>query len=125
MKVRETFPNKFDEYKRGALRRLQRERKELARRREKAWELARHAASLLKEKYGATKAVVFGSLTRESGFTRWSDVDIAAWGLKPEDTLKALGEVMDLSSEIELNLVDVAACPPELLRRIESEGVEI
>ncbi len=121
----EPYPAKFDEYKRGALRRLRRERRELAQRRERAWALARRAASLLKEKYGASRVVVFGSLARESGFTKWSDVDIAAWGLRPEDTLKAWGEVMELSSEIELNLVDVSACPPEILKRIESEGVEV
>jgi predicted nucleotidyltransferase len=32
---------------------------------------------LLKAQFEVTRVVVFGSLARESGFTRWSDVDMA------------------------------------------------
>jgi hypothetical protein len=36
-----------------------------------------------------------------------------------------MGAVRDLSQEIELNLVDVAACSPELLSVIEREGATL
>lgn len=66
------------------------------------------ATALLREKFGATRVVVFGSLVREGCFTPWSDVDVGAWGLRPEDTFRVIGTVQ-LDSEIEVNLVDVNA----------------
>jgi predicted nucleotidyltransferase len=92
-------------------------------RRQKAWKLARLAATLLKEQFGATKVMVFGSLVREDCFTLWSDVDIAAWGILPQDTFKAMEAVRDLDDTIEVNLVDVAACKRELLNNILQEGI--
>ena len=67
----------------------------LAERGIRAWELARQAATLLRERFGATRAVVFGSLVHPELFTEWFDVDLAAWDLRPEDTLRALGAVRD------------------------------
>ena len=101
------------------------EQQELELRRKRAWELAIEAGRRLKEKYGVPRVVVFGSLLCEERFTLWSDVDIAAWGLTTENWLKAISEVRHLSSEVEINLVDVACCPPELLATIEREGKEI
>jgi len=88
----------------------------------RAWEVARRAAALLVSRFGATRVVVFGSLARPDAFTPWSDVDIAAWGLQPRDTFAAVAALLGLDSEIEVNLVDVGACSPELLAAIESEG---
>jgi hypothetical protein len=69
--------------------------------------------------------MAFGLLVHEGWFTPWSDVDIAAWGIQPEDTFRAIGVVMDVSREIEVNLVDVGACSPSLRATIEREGVEL
>jgi predicted nucleotidyltransferase len=118
-------PEKIARYRAAALRRREEERSELARRQEQAWAAARQAAQLLKEQFKATRVVVFGSLARESGFTRWSDADIAAWGIAPEDTFRAIGAIMDLDTDIEVNLVDVNTCRPSLLAVIEREGIEV
>lgn len=112
-------------YRATARRRWEREQRELVRRRERAWELARRAARLLEEEFGVSRVVAFGSLIREGHFTHWSDVDIAAWGIRSEDTFRAIGAVLDLSAEIEINLVDVDMCRPSLLAIIEQEGVEL
>lgn len=77
-------------YRATARRRLEQEEKELAVRRERPWETARRAAKLLKEDFGAQRVVVFGSLLRPKCFNKWSDVDIAAWGIGPEDTFRAM-----------------------------------
>ncbi len=69
--------------------------------------------------------MVFGSLVRAGCFTPWSDVDIAAWGLSPKDTLRAIGTVMDVDTAIAINLVDVGTCRPELLAAIEQEGIAL
>ena len=79
--------------------------------------------SLLKGQFNATKVVVFGSLVRSDCFTLWSDVDIAAWGISPRDTFRAMGAVRDLDDTIEVNLVDVETCKPKLLAFIEQEGI--
>jgi predicted nucleotidyltransferase len=80
---------------------------------------------LLREQCHVSRVVAFGSLTREESFTRWSDVDIAAWGIAPEDTFRAIGAVMDLGTEIPVNLVDVNTARPSLLTVIEPDGVEL
>ncbi len=115
----------IDEYRQTALKKSVAEREQSADRREKGWLLAREAARLLKEQFSASRVVVFGSLVHEESFNRWSDVDIAAWGLRPEDTFKAIGAVQALAQDIELNLVDVQTGRAELIKAIEVEGVEL
>jgi predicted nucleotidyltransferase len=110
-------------YRRTARQRWQAEQAQLARRRERAWELARQAAEMLRRDFAAARVVVFGSLAQEERFTEWSDVDLAAWGLDSTNWLKAIGAVRRLSDEIELNLVDAANCSPQLLAAIEQEGM--
>lgn len=52
----------------------------LERQRTVAWRIAREAAMLLRERYGATCVVVFGSLARGEDFSSYSDIDLEAWG---------------------------------------------
>ena len=118
-------PEKLAVYRATAQRRREQERSELDHRREQAWIAARQAAQLLKTQFQATRIVVFGSLVRESGFTRWSDVDIAAWGIAPEDTFRAIGAVLDMNTEVEVNLVDVNTCRASLLEVIEQDGIDL
>ena len=118
-------PEKLATYRATAQRRREQEKPELARRREQAWAAARQAAELLRAQFKATRVVVFGSLARESGFTRWSDVDIAAWGIALEDTFRAIGAVMDMNTAIAVNLVDMNTCRRSLLKVIQQYGVEV
>ena len=118
-------PAEMAAYRQAARQRHRAEKEYLQIRRQRAWELARQAARLLKEQFNAKRVVLFGSLTHEGRFNRWSDVDIAAWGIRPEDTWRALGAVMDLDSEIEVNLVDMACCRPAIKAVIEREGVDL
>jgi predicted nucleotidyltransferase len=121
----ELAPEEIAVYRAAARRRSEQEQRELAQREKRAWALARRAASLLREQFGAERVVVFGSLIHKECFTPWSDVDIAAWGIQPRDTFQAIGMVMDLDAEIELNLVDVGTCSTSLLATIEQEGVAL
>lgn len=109
----------------SAKKRLQQEQEENRQRRAEAWTAAYQAAQLLKEHFGATRVVVFGSLIQETGFTSWSDVDLAAWGIAPEDTFRAIGEIMDLDTPIPVNLVDVNTARSSLLTVIERDGIEL
>lgn len=118
-------PEKVAVYRAAALKRQRQEKEDNRRRREKAWQAARQAAALLRQQFAVTRVVVFGSLARENGFNRWSDVDIAAWGIAPEQTFRAIGAVMDLPTEIPVNLVDITTARPALLVVIEQEGIEL
>ena len=118
-------PETIAVYHATAQKRLQQERLDLRQRREAAWQLAHQAAHLLRERFNVERVVVFGSLARGHGFTRWSDIDLAAWGIAPEDTFRAMGAVMDLGTNISVNLVDVNTVKPSLLATIERDGIDL
>lgn len=108
---------------------MERHRKdpEVSRRREEAWKVARVAAEMLKKRFKATRVVVFGSLARKTVFTRWSDIDLAVWGIAPEEYYRAAGSAMDigLESGIRIDLVDAGESGPQLLAEIEQEGIRL
>jgi len=121
----EMTDQELEAYRRAARRREHERGKRASERERRAWALARRAGELLRERFGAKRVVVFGSLVHKGCFTRWSDVDVAAWGLRPEDTFRAIGAVQDLDSEIAVNLIDVGTCSSSLLAVIQQEGVEV
>jgi len=90
-----------------------------------AQELAREAAQRLRAEFGAHRVVLLGSAVDESSFTRWSDVDLAVWGVSPERFYAAVAAVTSLSVDIPVDLVDGAACGKRLQTTIEQEGVEL
>jgi uncharacterized protein len=93
-------------------------------RREQGWKLAKQAAKLLRTQFQAERVAVFGSLLHEARFTRWSEIDIAAWGIPADQTFRTIGAVLDLDSSIEINLVAVNTCSPTHLEAIEEEAVD-
>ena len=96
---------------------------------EKRWQqaqqLARDAAQRLRDQFGARRVVLFGSAVEQSSFTRWSDVDLAAWGVPPERFYEAVAAMTSLSTEIAVDLVDPDQCPATLRGVIEREGIEL
>lgn len=115
----------IEAYRRSFRKAREQESLELHQRRERAWSLARQAGEILKERYEVSRVVVFGSLAGKHMFTMWSDVDLAAWGLRPEDTFRAMGEIYYLDEEIVVNLVDVNTARPSIINTIEKDGIEI
>ena len=93
--------------------------------RTRAWRVARKAARMLREQFGAKRVVVFGSLAHQLWYSPRSDIDIAVWGIAPQDYLKAFGMVSDLTSEFEVNLVDPKDCFPSIRNSIRKHGIEI
>lgn len=109
-------------YRAAARRRHEAEQRALAVRERQAWDLARRAATLLRDDFHADRVLVFGSLIHAGCFTAWSDVDLAASGIERRDTLRAMERVHDLSQEIPINLVDLESCSVALSEVIEREG---
>jgi len=95
----------------------------LVQRRRRAMKVARTAASLLRDGFGASKVVLFGSLTPRGGFTLWSDIDLAAWDIPSNKFYAAVAAVTGLSSEFKIDLVDPEACRLPLRKAIENDGV--
>lgn len=94
-------------------------------RRERAWEHARQAARLLRDQFGATRVVVFGSLAHNLWYSERSDIDMAVWGIAPEKFLKAFGAISDLSSEFEITLIDPKDSFPSIRESIRKHGIEV
>ena len=112
-------------YRAGWRARYAAEQAALAVRHKRAWRVARLAARLLKEQFGATRVALFGSTLHQDRFTPWSDVDIAVWGLAPADTFKAVAAVTWLDEEIAVDMVDVTTCRPAVRAVIEHESVAL
>ena len=91
-------------------------------RRTRAWEVARVAGDVLRERFDARRVWVFGSLLQDGLFHDHSDVDIAAWGLRQEDILKAVAAVTSLDPDICVDLVVFEDAPERLRRTIEAQG---
>ena len=110
-------------YRATAQRRAAETTRALASRRARALEVARQAAMLLKEQFGATQVVVFGSTVHGHWFTATSDIDLAARGLAPDDYFTAVARLQDLSPEFKVDLVAVERCKAALRESIAREGV--
>ena len=94
-------------------------------RRRRAWRVARQAARMLREQFGAQRVVVFGSLAQRGWFTQWSDIDLAAWGVPDERFYQAVAMVTALSPVFKVDLIDPEACGSSLRQAIEREGIEL
>ena len=51
---------------------------------QRAWQTAHRVAMMLYEDFGATQVAVFGSLAEKERFSKWSDIDIAVWGISAD-----------------------------------------
>jgi predicted nucleotidyltransferase len=106
------------------LRRSAMQRRSLAERRlARAWQVARQAAQLLRERYGVPRVRVFGSLLHPEQFHAGSDVDLAVEGLAVSDYWDALADVLFLDDEITVDLVVPDTCPSDIWAIVEREGV--
>ena len=105
--------------------RTNRKIKLLAERKDRAWNLARRAATLLKEDYGVNRIVLIGSLASGKGFHQRSDIDLVVWGLDEKKYYQAVGRLLGLDPEFEVDLIEAEYASPNLSRVIEQDGVSL
>lgn len=115
----------FTSYKETIRRREEQAAKELTLRYIKAWEVVRMAESLLKDGFGATRVMVFGSLVHGYWFSPTSDIDLAAWGISDDDYFLVVARLQDISPEFKIDLVKMENCKPELSQVIMYEGKQL
>ena len=94
-------------------------------RRQRAWEVARRAASWLRERYGVTRVRVFGSLLYPSRFDSRSDIDLAVEGLDISNYWEAVTHLYFFDDAISVELVDQDSCSEALWAVVEHEGVDV
>jgi predicted nucleotidyltransferase len=97
-------------------------RAEVARRRRRALTVARKAVKILREKFGATEVILFGSLAKRGRFTLFSDIDLAARGIPPDKFYSAFGTLMELNTEFKVDLVDLADCSDTVRNNVFKDG---
>jgi uncharacterized protein len=97
----------------------------LKRRHDKAWELSRTAAELLRKAYGAKRVAMFGSVAQVELFHPGSDVDLVVWGLQPGQYFRVVGQLQALDPAIPIDLVMFEEAPESLRIVILKEGVDL
>ena len=81
------------------------------------------AARMLRERFGARRVRLFGSLARGDADETF-DVDLAVEGVEPARFFEAWAVAAGLVRR-KLDLVDLADAPPLLRSRIEEDGVDL
>ena len=85
--------------------------------------IARQCAKILKERFGAEKVVLFGSLLDHQQMSWRSDIDLAVWGLPEKDYFKAWAAI-DEGHPFEIDLVEVQNARPYIVKAIY-QGIEL
>ena len=90
-----------------------------------AWNTARAAALLLKERYAVDTVWAFGSLIERERFFERSDIDLDVPRIEGRDYYRAVTALLDLSPDFSFDLVEIDFAPPGLRDVILSEGVQL
>ncbi len=91
-------------------------------RKEQALEAAEACIRLLKERFGARRVILFGSIARQGTWHGRSDIDLAVEGLAPAEFFPAYSACRDLLPRgLELDLVPLGSAYPEMRARILGE----
>ena len=91
---------------------------------QRAWQTAHKIAAMLYKDFGATQVAVFGSLAQQKSFARWSDIDIAVWGI-PKDQyfqyFRAIWQAEEISGLFKVDLVEYEKCEGIFRERIQKQ----
>ena len=96
---------------------------QMKQRQQQGLEIARKAASILKQEFGAERVVLFGSMLDHERMWWGSDIDLGEWGLRCEDFFKA-GAAIERGHNFSIDLVEIQSAKPHILNAIE-QGQEL
>ena len=117
-------PELMDRYRSTARARQRDHDAETDRYRKMAWTAAREAARVLREGFGATRVIAFGSLAHGAWFSSHSDVDLAVEGIPPDAFWRAWCALDRLGTGVEIDLIAIESAPARLRAEIE-QGVAV
>ncbi|MDE0013728.1 MAG: hypothetical protein OXU36_21485 [Candidatus Poribacteria bacterium] len=92
---------------------------------QRAWHTAHRVAAMLYEEFGATQVAVFGSLAEPKSFSKWSDIDIAIWGIPNDKYFRAVSEAVNISGLFKVDLVDFENSKELFREKIQSQLIPI
>jgi predicted nucleotidyltransferase len=85
----------------------------------------RELAKILKNRYGAKKVILFGSLAGISRFTAASDVDLGVEGLKAKKYWQAWKLAEEYIGDRRVDVVDIETATESLKKAIYRYGIEL
>lgn len=112
----------MQDYILAAKRRSQTRLAQLEQRRAAGMTTARQAANVLRQKFGAERVVLFGSVLGD-GFHETSDLDLAVWGLPESLYFKAIAQIDGLDG-FTIDLVEAQHALPHIAEAIQ-QGIEL
>jgi predicted nucleotidyltransferase len=118
-------PEAMARYRRTALAREGAHLQETEVRRQVAWTVALRAARLLRQDFGATRVVAFGSLAHGAWFRLHSDIDLAVEGIPPQIFWRAWGALDRLDPAVDIDLIAIESAPERLRDEIVQQGVSL
>lgn len=118
-------PEAMVRYRRTAQAREAARQREAQIRRKAAWAVARQAARVLKETFGATQVIAFGSLVHNAWFGPRSDIDLAVEGVTPDAFWRAWCTLDRLDPAFEIDLVAIESVAKNLRDEIVSQGIAL
>lgn len=93
--------------------------------RDRLIEKAREAAAMLKERYGAKRVILFGSLAHDLWFDEWTDVDLAVDGLTGTSLYRAWFDAVGIIQDRNVDLIPLQEVRPSVARTIAEHGREL
>ena len=115
-------------YRAAAERRKRRQQDALRERRAQALETACQLAAMLRERFSATRVMLFGSSIHPHWYSVTSDIDLAVWGISPSQFYTAVAHCQDQHPEFSVDLIDMidmSDCSSSLCEVIVSEGIDL
>jgi predicted nucleotidyltransferase len=85
-------------------------------------EIAKRAARMLRQEFGARRVVLFGSMIQSKTHAE-SDIDLAVWNFPKSDYFQAIGKLQGLS-EFAIDLVEAENASDYIIQAI-SQGLEL
>lgn len=92
---------------------------------QRAWQTAYQVAAMLYKDFGATQVAVFGSLAEWDRFSKWSDIDLAVWGIPNDKYFRAVAATSDISGLFKVDLVDFENSKELFREKIQSQLIPI
>ena len=92
---------------------------------QRAWQTAHQVAAMLYKDFGATQVAVFGSLAERDWFSKWSDIDLAVWGIPNDKYFRAVAATSDISGLFKVDLVDFENSKELFREKIQSQLIPI
>ncbi|MCU0525593.1 MAG: nucleotidyltransferase domain-containing protein [Elainella sp. Prado103] len=122
--MNELSADQIARYRAGARQQEQQHQQQQRERQQRGLEVARQAAQLLKQEFGAQRVRLFGSLLDVGRVRQESDVDLAVDGLDDRRYLEAVAQLLDLS-DFSIDLVQVEYAAPRIRQIIDQQGVDL